>query len=68
MTKPVFVILAILLLLDTQVPFVEGVTFAVKPTQTKEGPLMTGAPGTAFMAAVLDEPDVHPFVFETVNV
>lgn len=67
MINPALVIVAMLLLLDDQVPLLFGVTFAVEPVQTDEGPLITGAPGTALIITSLDEGELQLFEFITLN-
>ena len=60
LTTPALFTVAILVFPEDQVPFEAGLTFAVNPTQAEEGPLNTGAPGTAFMVTILPEPEVQP--------
>ena len=66
-TRPEFVMVAIVLLEEAHVPFVEGVTFAVRPKHISEGPPRTGAPGTEFMVTFPDDKDVQLLRFVTVK-
>lgn len=67
-TKPAFVIVAILLLLEVQLPFVEGVTLTVFPKHTDTGPPVTGAPGTGFITTPAEAGDVQLLLLVTTNV
>ncbi len=68
-TKPTLdYTVAIPLLFDVHVPFVEGVILAVDPTQTDEAPPVTGRFGIAFITTLPEEGDVHMLALVTVKV
>lgn len=66
-TNPELDTVATEVLLDAQVPFVDGVTFAVKPTQILAVPPTIGAPGMALITTFVEDRDVHELLFVTVN-
>lgn len=67
LTRPELVTVAILLFDDVHVPFVEGVTFAVWPIHTSEGPPRTGVPGTEFIVTFADAEDIQLLTFVMVK-
>ena len=67
-TTPAFVTVAIEELLLSQVPCVDGVTFAVPPIHTVTEPPKTGAPGIGLMATFAEDGEVHELLLVTVKV
>lgn len=67
-TSPLLETVAIPPLPDVQVPFVDGVTFAVEPTHTEVAPPNTGRPGMALITTFPDEGEIHPLALVTVKV
>ena len=67
-TTPPLVMVAIAVLLLDQMPFVEGVTFAVAPTQTAVAPPIAGFVGTAFMVTLVVATETQLLALVTVNV
>lgn len=56
------------LLLLTQVPPLDGVTFVVVPIHMEVGPPTFGFPGMAFMTTWLDNEDIQPLSLVILNV
>ena len=67
-TTPTLVTVATALLLLAHVPDVFGVTLAVKPTQTKAAPPVTGFVGIGLTTTFADEGEVHELLLVTVKV
>lgn len=68
LTSPALETVAMLLFPEVQVPFVDGVTFPVEPTQTEVAPPNTGRPGMALITTFPDEGEIHPLALVTVKV